>query len=87
MVLNEPLKPVREPDMNLDDLVMLPWTRARAALADRPLRVRVLTPPYGVVGLGTLRLLRVIALDGPHDGALELTCGYEGYDRISWPLS
>ena len=69
--------------MNVDDLVMLPWTRARAALRDRPLRLRVLTPPYGVVGLGALRLLRVIALHGAHDGALELTCGYDGYDRIS----
>ena len=68
--------------VNLEDLVMLPWTTARAALADRPLRVRVLTPPYPVVGLGELRLLRVRALGGEHDGAFELTCGYEGYDKL-----
>ena len=67
--------------VNPEDLVMLPWTTARAALADRPLRLRVLTPPYDVVGLGELRLLRVRALAGEHDGALELTCGYEGYDK------
>ncbi len=68
--------------IHLDDLVMLPWTRARAALAHHPLRVRVLTPPYAVVGLGSLRLLRVLALEGAHDGAYELTCGYDGYDKL-----
>lgn len=66
----------------IEDLVMLPWTSARAALADRPLRLRVLTPPYPAVGLGQLRLLRVLALTGAHDGAFELTCGYDGYERI-----
>ncbi len=66
----------------VEDLVMLPWTSARAALADRPLRLRVLTPPYHAVGLGTLRLLRVLALGGAHDGAFELTCGYDGYERL-----
>jgi hypothetical protein len=68
--------------VSVEDLVMLPWTSALAALADRPLRLRVLTPPYLAVGLGTLRLLRVIALGGPHDGAFELTCGYDGYERL-----
>ncbi|GAC1582589.1 MAG: hypothetical protein NVS3B7_18010 [Candidatus Elarobacter sp.] len=66
----------------VEDLVMMPWASARAALADRPLRVRVLTPPYPVVGLGELRLLRVRALSGEHDGAYELTCGYDGYDKL-----
>jgi hypothetical protein len=68
--------------VSVEDLVMLPWTSARAALADRPVRLRVLTPPYPAVGLGTLRLLRVLALGGLHDGAFELTCGYDGYERI-----
>jgi hypothetical protein len=66
----------------IEDLVMLPWTSARAALADRPLRLRVLTPPYPALGLGELRLLRVLALDRAHDGAFELTCGYDGYERV-----
>lgn len=66
----------------IEDLVMLPWTSARAALADRPLRLRVLTPPYPSVGVGALRLLRVLALSGAADGALELTCGYDGYERL-----
>jgi hypothetical protein len=68
--------------VSVEDLVMLPWTSARAALADRPVRLRVLTPPYPAVGLGTLRLLRVRALGGPNDGAFELTCGYDGYERV-----
>jgi len=68
--------------VNLEHLVMLPWTRARTALADRPLRLRVLTPPYPAIGVGELRLLRVLALSGAHDGAFELTCGYDGYDKL-----
>jgi hypothetical protein len=65
-----------------EDLTLLPWVRARAALADRPLRFRVLAPPYPAIGLGTLRCLRVRPLDGAGDGAFELTAGYEGYERI-----
>ncbi len=67
--------------MNREDLVMMPWTQARAALAGHALRLRVLAPPYPAVGVGALRLLRVAALAGEHDGALELTCGYDGYER------
>jgi len=65
-----------------EDLVMLPWVQARKALGDRELRFRVLAPPYGVVGLGTLRALRVTALGGEHDGAWELVAGYDGYDKL-----
>lgn len=61
---------------------MLPWTEAREALAGQPLRLRMLTPPYAAIGVGELRLLRVLALQGAHDGALELTCGYDGYDKL-----
>ena len=67
---------------NIDDLIFLPWTQARKVLADRPLRFRVLAPPYPVVGLGMLRTLRVAALSGEHDGAWELLAGYEGYDKL-----
>jgi len=42
----------------------------------------VLTPPYPAIGVGELRLLRVLALTGAHDGAFELTCGYDGYDKL-----
>jgi hypothetical protein len=68
--------------VNSEDLVMLPWVAARRALGDRALRFRLLAPPYGVIGLGTLRALRVTALSGEHDGAWELVAGYEGYDKI-----
>ena len=64
------------------DLVLVPYLEARAALAGRPLRFRVLTPPYPAVGVGTLRALRVVALSGEHDGAWELLTGYEGYDKL-----
>lgn len=65
-----------------DDLVLLPYVAARAALAGRALRFRVLRPPYPVVGLGALRALRVVALSGEHDGAWELVAGYDGYDKL-----
>lgn len=67
--------------VNSEDLVLLPWTAARAALADVPVRLRVLTPPYAAVGVGVLRALRIRPLDGPDDGAWELIAGYEGYER------
>ncbi|MEA2687570.1 MAG: hypothetical protein QOD51_177 [Candidatus Eremiobacteraeota bacterium] len=68
--------------LTAEDLVLLPWVAARRALGDRPLRFRLLAPPYGVIGLGALRALRVTALAGEHDGAWELVAGYEGYDKI-----
>jgi hypothetical protein len=61
---------------------MLPWRAALRVLGDRSVRFRVLTPPYGAVGVGVLRALRVRALDGEHDGAWELVAGYDGYERI-----
>jgi hypothetical protein len=67
---------------NNEELVLLPWVAARAALGDRELRFRVLVPPYPAVGVGVLRALRVVALTGEHDGAWELIAGYEGYERI-----
>ena len=68
--------------MNSEDLVLLPWVEARRALGRRPLRFRLLTPPYAAIGVGTLRALRVAALSGEHDGAWELLAGYDGYERI-----
>jgi len=65
-----------------DELVLLPWVDARRMLGDRPLRFRVLTPPYAAVGVGVLRALRVRALGGEHDGAWELVAGYDGYERV-----
>jgi hypothetical protein len=66
----------------IEDLTLLPWCQARRVLGDRPLRFRVLSPPYAALGVGTLRALRVAALTGEHDGAWELLAGYDGYERI-----
>ena len=68
--------------LNLEDVAMLPWLEAVRVLGDRPLRFRVLSPPYAAVGVGVLRALRVRALGGEHDGAWELVAGYERYERI-----
>ena len=67
---------------SVDDLVMLPWTDARAALAGRKLRLRMLVPPYAALGVGALRCLRVIPLPAADDGGWELTVGYDGYERF-----
>jgi len=68
--------------LSLEDVVMLPWREALEMLGDRPLRFRVLSPPYAAMGVGVLRALRVRALGGEHDGAWELVAGYDGYERI-----
>ena len=68
---------------DLEDLVMLPWPGARSLLGDRAVRVRVLAPPYPAAGVGALRILRVRAFErGAHDGALDVTLGYDGYERL-----
>ena len=68
--------------LSLEALAMLPYREALQVLGDRPLRFRVLSPPYAAVGVGELRALRVRALTGEHDGAWELVAGYDGYERI-----
>ncbi|HEX3466519.1 MAG TPA: hypothetical protein VHT05_00295 [Candidatus Elarobacter sp.] len=65
-----------------EDVVMMPWVAARRLLGDRPLRFRLLTPPYAALGVGALRVLRVEPLAGEHDGAWELVAGYDRYERI-----
>ena len=50
---------------------------ARRALAGRPLRLRMLVPPYPAFGVGTLRVLRI----REHEPYLEVVAGYERYER------
>ena len=57
---------------------MLPEVEARALLGGRRSTFRVLRPPYPALGTGTLRLLRLVE----RDGYVEITAGYDGYERI-----
>lgn len=57
------------------DLTLMPEVEARAMLAGRPLRMRVLAPVGPTLGVGTLRVLRATE----HDGGFDLICGYESY--------
>jgi hypothetical protein len=68
--------------LSSEDIVMMPWVAARRSLGDRPLRFRLLAPPYPAVGIGTLRALRVEPLTGANDGAWELVAGYDRYERL-----
>ena len=61
------------------DLVLMPEVEARAALAGRKLLLRMLLPPYPTIGRGRLRVIR---LKDVGDGATELLCSYEGYERL-----
>jgi hypothetical protein len=57
---------------------MLPEVDARALLGKRNLALRILRPPYPAVGIGTLRVLRVIE----REGRTEMVAGYDGYERL-----
>jgi hypothetical protein len=59
-------------------LGMLPEVDARAYLGKRNLALRILRPPYPAVGLGTLRVLRVIE----REERTEIVAGYDGYERL-----
>ncbi len=59
------------------DLTLMPEVDARAALAGRRLRLRVLAPVGAALGVGTLRVLRATE----RDDMIDLVCGYESYDR------
>jgi hypothetical protein len=61
-----------------EDLVLMPEVDARRALAGEALAFSVLAPVGAHAGRGVLRVLRV----KPADGAIELVCGYESYERL-----
>jgi hypothetical protein len=60
-------------------LVLLPEVRARGLLEGRKLTLRLLLPPFPALGLGVLRVLRIIE----HESRTELVAGYDGYERLS----
>ncbi len=62
----------------------MPEVQARRHLRGRVGAFSVLAPVGSFAGKGALRVLRVRAHDTAGDEArLELTCGYESYERIS----
>jgi hypothetical protein len=65
--------------VSVEDLMLLPYVRARRALDGRNLRLRVLAPFGAWAGRGALRVLRLKMHD---DESAELTIGYESYDRL-----
>jgi hypothetical protein len=69
--------------MTLAELTLAPEVLARRELAGRALRLHVLRPPYPALGVGILRVLRIRddAAEAS-SSALELTVGYERYERL-----
>ena len=63
--------------IDLHDLTLMPEIDARAALSGREIRMLVLAPVGGWLGVGRLRVLRTIE----REDAFELVCGYESYTR------
>jgi hypothetical protein len=61
-----------------DELPMTALVAARAILAGRAMRLRMLLPPYAALGCGELRALRV----SEQGESLEIVAGYESYERL-----
>jgi hypothetical protein len=68
--------------MTLAELTLVPEVLARRELAGRALRLHVLRPPYPALGVGILRILRIREDAVDTSPALELTVGYERYERL-----
>ena len=67
-----------------EDLVLMRDVKARYALREQPLRYRVVSPYGAWLGQGALRVLRARSIpdeDGNGE-VIELTVGYEGYERF-----
>ncbi len=64
-----------------DGLILAPWTEALRLIAGRPVRLRMLVPPFAAAGIGALRVVRVREAELE----LELFLGYEGYARLVSP--
>jgi hypothetical protein len=62
-----------------DDWALAREVDARRAMRDRALRLVVLVPRGSWIGCGALRVLRVRTHE---DESIELTAGYESYERV-----
>jgi hypothetical protein len=60
-------------------LTMLPEVEARRLLSHFTLAFEIVRPPYPALGVGTLRVLRVRERSA---GLLELSVGYDNYERL-----
>ena len=69
----------RDQRLERDDVTLAREVDARRALRDRRLKLSVLAPFGGWLGVGALRVLRVRT--GDEDSA-ELVTGYESYRRV-----
>jgi hypothetical protein len=63
-----------------DDWTLASQVEATRALRDRSPRLVVLAPRGAWIGCGTLRVLRVRSRQ---DDSIELTAGYESYQRVA----
>lgn len=61
-------------------LTMLPEAEARRLLTGYALTLTILRPPYPALGVGALRVLRVRERAA---AVLEVTAGYENYERLT----
>ncbi len=62
-----------------ESLTMLPEPQARRLLAGAELTLTILRPPFAALGVGSLRVLRVRERG---TATLEITAGYENYERL-----
>lgn len=62
-----------------EDLILMPEVQARRALLGRRLHLDVLAPLGNHLGRGRLRVLRITT---NADESLDVTAGYESYERI-----
>jgi len=62
-----------------DALTLLTDVEVRRALAERALRFTLLAPPFPALGVGALRVLRIVESPGKAD----LVAGYERYEHVA----
>jgi hypothetical protein len=64
-----------------EELINLPYLTALERLHGRDVHLRVLTPPYPGIGVGTLHVVRA----EDKDGGIELVVTYDDYQRLDKP--
>jgi hypothetical protein len=64
----------------VNEQMLVPEVQARRTLHGRRLRLSMLAPYGSWLGCGTLRVLRVRTND---DDSVDLTVGYESYERVA----